>query len=67
MRILVDKVTLIPGCTIALGYGADEEAAPVTFCGEHRAMQHIAEALDTTGSSVIAEVEPWQLRATGKA
>jgi hypothetical protein len=65
MRISVEKVRPVPYCSISFGYGYDVNGVAITFAGDRRTMQHLAEQIAATDSTVTARVEDWQLWAEG--
>ena len=65
MRVHLDYIQLLSGSPVAIGMGHDPNGVPCSFCGDHRAMRDIGEALAATGQPVAAEVDDWQLLSGG--
>jgi hypothetical protein len=62
MLVHVNHIVVPGGSSIGYGTGVDRASGQsVTFCGEHRAMRQLGEALVAGESGVEAEVEDWQL------
>ncbi|HEY2953851.1 MAG TPA: hypothetical protein VGK89_01235 [Candidatus Eisenbacteria bacterium] len=66
LLVTVQRITLTPGCTIAIGHGTDREGRELSFGGDWRPMLQIAEALEA-GEPVEVTLEPWQLLAWGQS
>ena len=66
MRVAVDEVSVTPSSSISFGYGANDSGEAITFAGDRRMMQDLAEQIAQTGEAISAQVEDWQLWAVGE-
>jgi hypothetical protein len=59
MQVMVDRVVMTPGSTVAIGHGVDIDTGdPVTFGGDWRPMLVLQEAVLAEGEA-LAEVPDW--------
>ena len=65
MRVSVEEVSVIPSWSISFGYGVNDNGEIITFAGDRRMMQDLAEQIAQTGQAVSARAEDWQLWAVG--
>lgn len=66
MRVALEEVKPVPNCSISFGYGLSESGEAITFAGERRMMQDLADRIaERAGSPIWMEVENWQLWAVG--
>jgi hypothetical protein len=62
MRVRVFKVTIPAMSTVGYGYGIDvETGAVVCFCGDHRPLRNLGEALRSSTESPEIEIASWQV------
>lgn len=62
LRITLTRVRLVPGCTIAYGYGVDGDGAEVTFVGDWRPLAHLGELL-ASGERIEVILHDYQIIA----
>jgi hypothetical protein len=66
MRVALEEVKPIPNCSISFGYGVSDAGEAITFAGERRMMQDLANRIaESAASPIWVEVENWQLWAVG--
>ena len=62
MRVRVFRVSIPAMCTIGYGYGIEiQTGQEIRFCGDHRPLRVLGEALRSASEPVQAEIESWQL------
>jgi hypothetical protein len=62
MRVRVFSVSVPVLSTIGYGQGiAIESGKEIRFCGDHRPLRDICEALRSASEPPVAEIEHWQV------
>jgi hypothetical protein len=62
MRVRVFRVSIPALSTIGYGYGINvETGAEVHFCGDHRPVRNLGEALRFATEPPEVEIESWQI------
>lgn len=62
MRVRVFRVSIPAVSTIGYGQGIDIETGDeIRFCGDHRPLRDLGEALRSASEPPEVEVEPWQI------
>lgn len=62
MRVRVFRVSIPAMNTIGYGFGINvETGGGIRFCGDHRPLRNLGEALRSASEPPEAEVEPWQI------
>jgi len=62
MKVRVVRVSVLAMSTIGYGQGtAIETGQEIRFCGDHRPLRDLGEALRSASEPPVAEVEPWQI------
>ena len=62
MKVRVVRVSVPAMSTIGYGQGIEiETGEEIHFCGDHRSLRDLGEALRSTSEPPEAEVEPWQI------
>jgi hypothetical protein len=62
MRVRIFRVSIPAMSTIGFGFGtAIETGEEIRFCGDHRPLRDLGEALRSASEPLQAEVESWQI------
>jgi hypothetical protein len=62
MRVRVVRVSVPAMSTIGCAQGIDfETGEEVRFCGDHRPLRDLGEALRSASEPLVAEIEHWQV------
>lgn len=63
MLVTISRINIPAWSTIGFGWGKDEEGNSVEFCGDHRPMRALGEAMQRTTSKdpITVELEDWQV------
>jgi hypothetical protein len=62
MRVRVFSVSIPAMSTLGYGYGTEiETGEEIRFCGDHRSLRHLGEALRSASEPLQADVESWQI------
>jgi len=62
MRVQVFRVSIPAMSTIGYGQGIEiETGEEIRFCGDHRHMRDLVEALRYASEPPEAEIDPWQV------
>ena len=62
MHVQVLSISIPAMSTIGYGYGTEiETGEEIRFCGDHRSLRNLGEALRYASEPLEAEIEPWQI------
>ena len=62
MRVQILRITIPALSTIGYGHGIEiDTGEEIRFCGDHRPLRDLGEALRSASEPPEAEVEPWQI------
>jgi len=62
MKVRVRRIQVPALSTIGYGYGTDVETGEeIRFCGDHRPMRDLGEAMHGAEEPPLAEIESWQV------
>jgi hypothetical protein len=62
MRVRVFSVSVPALSTIGCGQGVEiESGKEICFCGDHRPLRDLGEALRSASEPPVAEIEHWQI------
>lgn len=66
MRVSVSEVRPAPCCSIWFGCGHDDNGVVLKCAGDWRVMWEVADRIVGIGSTVLADVEGWQVLERGE-